>query len=656
MRQFCLLGLIALLLSTWGGASAHAQASGGAAPRIEWEVKHRFRLFRSEADFERHVALLRGEGVLAAERRLAIETDGRGWARDMVERLCVDRAGKLLETCERDGVRETYLTPRDHHVVITLAGTVPANEGCVWTFDDGDGPARQVNAACNEEVKAHLLYGRPTIVSVDIILTDGTALRLVNDIKVRDLLIAGMGDSIAAGEGNPDRAVRLSDGGFCFKRFDGLEYYRPGRAGFNGNKSCNTVAGEDAGASEWARQSARWLSGPCHRSLYSYQMRTALALAAENPHVAVTFLPLGCSGATINAGFLGSQRARECPSPGTGAACSGTVRAQIAELTDLLALARRQRPERNLDLVLLTIGANDILFSGLIANVITEPGTERNLLSRGGILATVADAQKALERELPGNFAKARAALKPLVGGNLTRVVYVSYGNPGLAGPDTPCPGGRDGFDVHPAFAADGDRLREAVNFVSRKFLPGIKALALCEDGRSCRDPATERMTFVDSHQAAFATHGACARADDDPAFDRECFSGQGETFENSLTKGATDPMTCGYSASEFRPYAPRARWIRTANDSYFTALTYPEGLPALLQPSDLHDAIWGIFAAVYGGAVHPTAEGHAAMADAALPAAREALGLPAPSTSVQAEPLPALPSPVTPRLPTSGR
>jgi lysophospholipase L1-like esterase len=656
MRQFCLLGLIALLLSTWGGASAHAQASGGAAPRIEWEVKHRFRLFRSEADFERHVAALRGEGVLAAERHLAIETDGRGWAREMVERLCVDRAGKLLETCERDGVRESYLTPRDHRVVITLAGTVPANEGCVWTFDDGDGPARQVNAACNEEVKAHLLYGRPTIVSVDIILTDGTALRLVNEIKVRDLLIAGMGDSIAAGEGNPDRAVRLSDGGFCFKRFDGLEYYRPGRAGFNGNKSCNTVAGEDAGASEWARQSARWLSGPCHRSLYSYQMRTALALAAENPHVAVTFLPLGCSGATINAGFLGSQRARECPSPGTGAACSGTVRAQIAELTDLLAAARRQRPERNLDLVLLTIGANDILFSGLIANVITEPGTERSLLSRGGILATVPDAQKALERELPGNFVKARAALKPLVGGNLSRVVYVSYGNPGLAGPDTPCPGGRDGFDVHPAFAADGDRLREAVNFVSRKFLPGIKALALCEDGKSCRDPATERMTFVDAHQAAFATHGACARADDDPAFDRECFSGQGETFEASLTKAATDPMTCGYSASEFRPYAPRARWIRTANDSYFTALTYPEGLPALLQPSDLHDAIWGIFAAVYGGAVHPTAEGHAAMADAALPAAREALGLPAPNAPVQAEPLPALPSPVAPRLPTSGR
>ena len=30
------------------------------------------------------------------------------------------------------------------------------------------------------------------------------------------------------------------------------------------------------------------------------------------------------------------------------------------------------------------------------------------------------------------------------------------------------------------------------------------------------------------------------------------------------------------------------------------------------------------------GGAMHPTAEGHAAMADAALPAARKLLGLPA--------------------------
>jgi hypothetical protein len=642
-----------LLLSCFGGQAVRAQPSTGNSPRIEWEVKNRFRLFRNEADFQRHVDAAHGDGVLAAERRLAKESDGRGWARDIIERLCVDRTGRLLESCERDGEREIYLAPQDHRVGVTLAGTLPANEGCVWSFDDGDGHPRQVNAACDEEVSARLVSSRPTVASADIVLPDGTALRLISEIVVRDVLIAGMGDSIAAGEGNPDRAVQLSDEGFCFKRFGGGEYYRPGRAGFRGNRSCTVMANDEMRAGEWAQQSARWLSGPCHRSLYSYQMRTALALAVENLHIAVTFIPLGCSGATINAGFLGSQRARECP--GIGFACSGTVRSQISELTELLTAARRHQPDRSLDLVLLTIGANDILFSGLIANVMIEPGTERSLLSRGGIIASVEEAQAILDRELPGNFAKARVALKPLVGGNLSRVVYVTYGNPALAGPETPCPGGRDGFDVHPAFAVDGERLRHAVAFVSQRFLPGIKALARCEE-KSCRNPSTERMTFVDAHQEAFASHGACARGADDPAFDRECFSGKGETFENSLTKGATEPMACGYSASEFRPYASRARWVRTANDSYFTAMTYPEGLPAVLQPSDLHDAIWGIFAAVHGGAVHPTAEGHAAMADAALPAAREVLGLRAPAALVRSDPLPTLPNLVAPRLPTSGQ
>jgi hypothetical protein len=140
MRHFCILGLITLVLSIWCGPAAHAELRGGGAPRIEWEVKNRFRLFRSDADFQRHVAATRSDGVLAAERLLARETDGRGWARDTVERLCVDRAGRLLEVCERDGVREVYLSPRDHRVGVVLAGTVPANEGCVWSFDDGDGP------------------------------------------------------------------------------------------------------------------------------------------------------------------------------------------------------------------------------------------------------------------------------------------------------------------------------------------------------------------------------------------------------------------------------------------------------------------------------------------------------------------------------------
>jgi hypothetical protein len=166
-----------------------------------------------------------------------------------------------------------------------------------------------------------------------------------------------------------------------------------------------------------------------------------------------------------------------------------------------------------------------------------------------------------------------------------------------------------------------------------------VKALALCE-GRTCSDPNTDRMTFVDAHQAAFAQHGFCVRADTDPAFDLNCFSAKGDSFRKDPADAATDPMACGLPASEYRPYLPRARWVRTANDSYFTAMTYPQGLSAVLQPSNIHDATWGTLSAVYGGAIHPTAEGHAAMADAALPAARAVLGLPAMDSAVRSEPL----------------
>jgi len=641
MRHLRILSATALLLMSWFGQPALAQSRDGGL-RIEWEVKNRFRLFRSEADFQRHVAAYRNDGVLAAEQRLASESDGRGWARDTVERLCVDRAGRLMEFCDRDGAREIYLSPREHRVGVVLAGSVPANMACAWSFDDGEGQPQEVTIPCDEEVKLRVIYGRPTAVTVDVGLPDGTAQRVVTDIAVRDVLIAGMGDSIAAGEGNPDRAVRLSDIGFCFRRFGGglSDYYRPGRDGFSGNKSCGGDLTEDTNVANWARQSARWESGACHRSLYSYQTRAALALAIENPHLAVTFIPLACSGATIASGFLGSQRISECPSPGTNAPCPGTVPAQIARLTDALAAARRHRPDRELDLVLLTIGANDILFSGLVANVIIDGTTERVLFGRSSVIASVADAQKILDGALPDNFLKLRAALKPLVGGDLSRVVFVSYGHPALAGPGTPCPGGRDGFDVHPAFAANGERLRQISDFVSTQFLPKIKAIALCGGSGLCRDPRSERMTFVDAHQAAFAGHGVCARSESDPDFDRECFSPKGETFHANPAVGATDPLVCGRPASEYRPYAPRARWVRTANDSYFTAMTYPQGLSSALQPSNIHDATWGIVSAVYGGAVHPTAEGHAAMADAALPALREVLGIRV-EPGVRSEPMP---------------
>jgi len=610
----------------------------GEALQITWEVRNRFRLFREERDFLLHAEALAGHSILSSEQALTARSDGRGWARNIVGRLCIDATGRVTEPCVRDNVKESYLTPADHAVTLRLTGTIPVGAVCAWTISDGD-PPRRSTLDCNEPINLRAPYGRATPVSVEVSSAEGTQ-TLTDDIRVRDIFIAGLGDSIASGEGNPDRPVALADNGFCFRSYLGGPtgmYFRPSRASFKGARACDTSDGQSL--QNWQRAGAHWFNPACHRSLYSYQTRTAIALAVHNPRIAVTYLPLACTGATIAEGLFKSQRARECAITRNGLNCLGTVDPQIADLREALAAAERRQPGRHLDLVLLSVGANDINFSGLVADVILEQGTERALSQRTGVIGTLEEARATLKRDLPQGFAKLRQALKPLVGGDLARVVYVAYANPALAN-GAPCPGGRAGFDIHPSFNADPARLAEVADFVQSEFLPQLKDLALCGGGVLCGDRSRDRMTFVDSHQAAFAGHGFCARAETDPPFDRECFSASGDSFVSDIVAAANNPLTCGQAASDFRAYAPRARWVRDANDSYFTAMTYPQAQKAPNQPGDIHDATWGVLSAVYGGAIHPTAEGHAAMADAALPAVTAVLGLGGAETAVTAEPL----------------
>src|SRR5712671_3296523 len=634
-----LAGALAALPARWVPAQTAPAAVQGApdnAMQISWEVRNRFRLFREERDFLLHAENAQGRSILASEQALELQSDGRGWARNMVSRLCIDLAGRISEPCVRDKVRESYLAPVDHPVTVRLTGEVPVGATCAWTFDDGEGP-QQSTLDCAEPVNLRARYGRSTVATVEVSSGPDAPQRVTTEIRVRDIFIAGLGDSIASGEGNPDRPIALSEEGFCFRSYLGTaaaQYYRPSRAGYKGGRACEAPDTLQV----WQRQSALWLNGACHRSLYSYQTRTALALAVQYPHIAVTYLPLACTGATIADGLFGAQGARECPPTKSASACQGTVSAQLPELREAVSAGKRRQPDRKLDLILLSIGANDIGFSGLVADVIVDTPTERVLFRRSGVMGSVEDSRAALGQELPQSFGKLREALKPLVG-DMSHVVYVSYANPTLAD-GAPCPGGRAGFEIHPAFNAQPQRLANVSNYVQNEFLPQLKALALCQSGILCRDPAADRMTFVDVHQGAFAGHGFCARASTDPEFDQACFSATGASFDPDIVTAASQPMLCGRNAGDYRAYLPRARWIRDANDSYFAAMTYPQGLPSSSQPADIHDATWGVLSAVYGGAVHPSAEGHAAMADAALPAVATVLQLDAAVPEVISQPV----------------
>ena len=196
LRRLAAIGLLALPCLHGGPARAQLSIVPNQVATdvsISWEVHNRFRLFRDEKDFNRHLAAESGRTILAAEQTLAQETDGRGWARDMVTRLCVDGAGRVLDTCVRDGTRESYLDPVDHRVTVRLAGAVPTDASCAWSFDNGEGAPQTLTVGCGEEVNLRALYGRTTKVTVDI--TAGGATRRTSDaIEVRDLRKVYPGD------------------------------------------------------------------------------------------------------------------------------------------------------------------------------------------------------------------------------------------------------------------------------------------------------------------------------------------------------------------------------------------------------------------------------------------------------------------------------
>src|SRR3981189_2414199 len=385
-----LVEALGALPARWTSAQTAAVAAQGAPDgpmQISWEVRNRFRLFREERDFLLHSESSRGRSILGSEQALELQSDGRGWARNTVNRLCIDLAGRVSEPCTRDNVKESYLTPSDHPVTVRLTGQIPVGATCAWSLDDGEGP-RQSTLDCAEPIDFRARYGRPTVATVEVSSGPEAPQRLVTEIMVRDIFIAGLGDSVASGEGNPDRPIALSDEGFCFRSYlgtAGAQYYRPSRAGYKGGRACEAPDTLQV----WQGQSALRFNSACHRSLYSYQTRTALALAVRHPHIAVTYLPLACTGATIADGLFGSQRGRECP-PSKSGSCPGTVNGRIAELREAVTAAKRRQPDRRLDLVLLSIGGNDIYFSGLVADVIVDNPTDRALfrppagLGRGG--------------------------------------------------------------------------------------------------------------------------------------------------------------------------------------------------------------------------------------------------------------------------------
>jgi hypothetical protein len=156
----------------------------------------------------------------------------------------------------------------------------------------------------------------------------GTTLSASTTIHLRDLLVVSLGDSMASGEGNPD------------------------------------VKGDYLFPEGGIRTEATWMDQGCHRSRRGAPPRAAEKLETADPRATVSFISLACTGAEIT--HLTRTRQSDV---------NGQLRPP--QLDAMQALLCRVDCNRPVDVLYLSIGINDLNFSGILeACVLRDPNLD----------------------------------------------------------------------------------------------------------------------------------------------------------------------------------------------------------------------------------------------------------------------------------------
>ena len=498
------------LCAVAGFTAAVAGSAAEAAGRIDWRLENSFRLFKNPKHTELHKQIYEALSgfdqhtpVLAAERALEERFGGRGWANEVFNETCYNQDADRYTACE------DYILPKSHRILASyrasqdfwdvFGGERSSSEGCSWRLDSSSGEAlaRKI-APCTAQVAFDIPYPGGARLSVSRGSAGADALV---EIKVRDLLVLGMGDSFGAGEGNPDHPAEFSDsrshdyGSLEIAetrqtvRLDGY----PARVG---NWSSLSSAG-------FNQERARWWDKECHRSLYSHQLRAALQLAIENPQRAVTFLSYSCAGAEILDGIFLRAQVRECTAgepfsvPGqisvrgagvvpvgdeecarcrrrsfsafpSCASCPSRIAAEPLYHHDA---ERRQGAalKRPIDLVFLSVGGNDVGFTQLVADsILSEASIYRRLGKTMNYVFGVETARSRLEL-LKKRLDGLKFALELFFDlGPDTKVIMTGYPNMGYDADGMSACTGTKGMEVFPPFRLDASKVGQAEAFTTQ--------------------------------------------------------------------------------------------------------------------------------------------------------------------------------------------
>ncbi len=567
--------------------------------------------------------------------------------------------------------KEDYILPDAHTVDVALSAERLADAGtgdCAWSWlpRAGAGKGESKTQPCKDKfVIKRVPYSRDAKLSgvaVKVKLPNGTELSEPNVI-VEDVLVVAMGDSFMSGESNPDRPVTFSatremiyDPVMANAREDQTAQAKTPAANTFGLASTDDqfdpkslprrkMEDEEKGLiyrassreflAAFEKRGAQWLSADCHRSQYGYPFRVGLEMTLEDRHRAVTMVSLACSGAEV-ANLFVEYDARERTSEPGGA----KVAPQLDQLADLIcrggakgrtlgasyalpmyktgntgislqtvskqwcAAENRKRP---IDLVLLSIGGNDVGFGALAMYASTESARDLAPIASliGSEIRFGPEVSRAYLAVLDKRIKAVRDALVDGFGVDPTHVLQnayepIQYDEVGSYCGALPT----IGMDVVPTLKINKARLQE-VSDVAADLQKRLECMASTKNRHDCpAGLATGTGTgfrFITEHIADFTKRGICARDPTRVLADQVVM----KMPRRSKTSDDFEP----YSPAAALPYAHRWRLIHNPNDAFLTANTHREGISPfdILQPA---------YAALYSGAFHPTAEAHAIVAD----------------------------------------
>ena len=432
-------------------------------------------------------------------------------------------------------------------------------------------------------------------------------------IVVEHRIVAGLGDSYSAGEGNPDRPalfVPSAHPEFFDRENDRATWIR--RYQLDEKKS---------------EKAASWWDDQCHRSLHSYQNLAAMWWTASDPHRSVAFVQLACSGAEV-ADLM--SEAQDDPPGGRRVAGS-----QLAQLQEVLCgqpigsgLGSCQEPAK-IDRMLFGIGGNDAGFAR-VAMYAIAPSTVRllpfNPLYRKMVRAfghtlSYDEANKIItgtrRTDLPARYASLSAALASRNDwfGADARIVVAAYPNP-LHREDGQWCGLESGCKCNEATCRTSmyEYFQVLIKWVPKPLGPWELQMSQWESGEienkllvplnaavkglvEANAGGTPRWIFANDYEERIREHGVCAVSNPEASAEQLGWP----VPRKSGNWAGFDDETARIDPALWNPYQARQRWFRSANDAVLTQKIATKG----------DDATDGEF----NGTFHPTAQEHAVVA-----------------------------------------